>query len=80
MFMTGSTLGKPIKDGELYLWEKGRHPIKLIRYEKPHCIGHYCYEGLYWWLKPYDAGMPFANDGYKDEGKAQPCEAVTFVE
>ena len=86
---------KPIKKGErCWFYGDGKIEktceIRLIGYTKAEYIGNRIYEGIYWWLKGYDLGMPNEKEGYGKKGAYKdgkgfniiltPSEAVKFIE
>jgi hypothetical protein len=83
---------KPLRKDELkckFRGDKGDviSELKLVGYEKPKLVqkfdvGFSVYQSIYFWLKPYDRGMPHADLCYGASDVSEgyrPSEAVKIV-
>lgn len=74
---------KPVKENKIYEFEHNGEKIKskprLIGYSIPTQVEEQLFTGVYYWLKPYDIGMPYGNIGYGDGRDSRPNEAVKIV-
>jgi len=82
-FTSDSPNFKPVKENKIYEFEYKGEKIKskprLIGYSIPKQVKEEVYTGVYYWLKPYDVGMPYGDKGYGDGREDRPNEAVRIV-
>jgi len=91
-FLSHNPNCKPLRKDELkyrFRGDKGDiiSELKLVGYEKPKLVqkfddGFSVYQSIYFWLKPYDRGMLYADLCYgapDAPGTYRPSEAVKIV-